>query len=93
MLSKEPAVLIGIAAAVVAAVSEAIRQATTNGQLNGWTLVVILVPLLASIATRYNVIPVETVRAVITEARTKTVAVNDLADKVDVATADRPSVS
>jgi ACR3 family arsenite efflux pump ArsB len=93
MLSKEPAVLIGIAAAVVAAVSEAIRQATTNGQLNGWTLVVILVPLLAGILTRYNVIPVETVRAVISQARTTSVAVNDLADKVDVATADRPPVS
>jgi hypothetical protein len=93
MLSKEPAVIIGIAAAVVAAVSEALRQSTTAAGLNVWTLVVVLVPLLAGIATRYNVIPVETVREVIGRARTTTVAVNELADKVDVATADRPTAS
>jgi hypothetical protein len=93
MLSKEPAVLIGIAAAVVAAVSEALRQSSVNGSLNVWTLVVVLVPLLAGIATRYNVIPVGTVREAIGRARTTTEAVNDLADKVDVATADRPTIS
>lgn len=92
-LSKEPAVLFGLIAAVVAAITDAIQKSSEGGSVDGWTLVKVLVPLLAAIATRYNVVPVETVRDALTRTRSANAAVNDLAEKVDVAVADRPASS
>ena len=90
-LSKEPAVLLGFVGAIIAAVTEALDAANAGGTLDVWTLVVVLVPLLAGIATRYLVVSAETVRETLTRARTATQAVNDLADRVDVAVQDRPN--
>jgi hypothetical protein len=90
-LSKEPAVLLGFVGAIIAAVTEALDAANAGGTLDVWTLVVVLVPLLVGIAVRYLVVSAETVRETLTRARTATQAVNDLADRVDVAVQDRPN--
>lgn len=90
-LSKEPAVLLGFVGAIIAAVNEALAAANAGGTLDVQTLVNVLVPLLVGIAVRYLVVSAETVRETLTRARTATQAVNDLADRVDVAVQDRPN--
>lgn len=88
--SREPAVLIGLIMSILSAITEALQAANADGEFNAWVLIRVLLPLLAGIATRYLVVPVEVVRQFITSARTTTEAVNDLANKVDVAITDRP---
>lgn len=92
MFKKEPAVVVAILAAIVAALAQLIDAGNSpGGSFDLWNAVVIGAPLLAGIAIRYTVVPVETVRTAIFQARSVGQAVSVLADKVDVAIADRPN--
>jgi hypothetical protein len=82
VFSKEPAVLLGLAAAVVSAVVQAIDAGSTGAAFNLWTAVLVAVPLLAGVATRFNVVPAEVVRAAIDRANTTAAAVSELAHRV-----------
>jgi hypothetical protein len=91
-MKKEPAVIAALAAAVLAAVTEIIRAGQdAGGGFNAWSAILVGLPLLAGILTRYNVIPTATVRDAITESRSAVGAVNDLANRVDVAVPERPN--
>lgn len=89
-LTKEPAVVLGLVAAVAAAIVQALEASSAGGSLDVWTLVLVLVPLLAGVGTRFAVIPVQTVKDVIARADTATEAVGDLSRRVDVAITDQP---
>jgi hypothetical protein len=83
VLKKEPAVLLAIAAAAIAAIVQAVDAGNATGAFNVWSAVLVGLPLLAGILTRFNVVPAEVVKTAINRATTATAAVNDLAARVD----------
>lgn len=87
-MSREPAVIAGLVASLAAALVEILGAADTGNGISWQTVVVVGLPLLAGILTRFNVVPVETIRTVISGSRSATAAVADLANRVDVAVTD-----
>lgn len=90
MLKKEPAVLLGLVAAVVAVIVQAIEAGQTGASFDVWAAVLVGLPLLAGIATRYNVVPAKVIKSALNRATTATAAVNDLAARVN---AENPPTS
>jgi hypothetical protein len=91
MLKKFPALSWGTIAGVITAVLAVWESANATGSTN-WTLLLVgVIPVIAGALTHNSVVPVETVRDAIVVARSATSAVNNLADKVDVAVQDRPT--
>ncbi len=90
MLKKFPALSLSASAGLVTAVLAVWESANATGATNWWLLVLGLIPVVAGALTHNAVVPVETVRTAIVRARTAAAAITELADKVDVATSDRP---
>jgi hypothetical protein len=87
VLKKEPAVLLAIVAAAVSAIVQAVTAGQTDGGFDVWSAVLVGLPLLAGIATRFHVVPAEVVKTALNRATTAAAAVNDLAARVDAADA------
>lgn len=83
MLKKEPAVLLGAVAAVIAAVMQAINAGSVGDAFDLWAAVLVGLPLLVGVLTRFNVVPVEIVKETLDRATTASAAVSDLAARVD----------
>lgn len=55
IFKKEPAVIIGILAGVLAAVATGITQATTGGHLDWVTFLAFVIPAISGVLTRFGV--------------------------------------
>lgn len=93
MLKKEPAVIFALVAALAAAAAEIVQAGQSAGGFDVWSAVLVGLPLVAGILTRYAVVPVETVREAIGRARSANQAVTELANRVDVAVPQRPATN
>jgi hypothetical protein len=82
VLKKEPAVLLGLVAAVVAAVVQAINAGQTGSGFNVWAAVLVGLPLVAGILTRANVVPAEVVKDILDRADTGLAAARELNERV-----------
>lgn len=82
MLKKEPAVVLGLLAAVIAAVMQAIDAAQAGGSFNVWTAILVGLPLLTGIAVRANVVASETLRSILDRADTGIAAARELNERV-----------
>lgn len=93
MLKRYPALSLAVISGFVTAALAAWQSANATGTTNWWLFLLTLIPAAAGAATHSSVVPVDTVRRIITEARSAASAVTALANAVDVATSDRPPVS
>lgn len=91
-IPKEPAVLIGFIMAVLSALTSIVAQ-SAGQSLSPIQWATIVFPLVAGIVTRYHVVPVDTVRSIITSAKTTGGAVIQLANVTATAIDDTPAVS
>jgi ACR3 family arsenite efflux pump ArsB len=92
-LTKQPAVLLALLAALANAIVAAVEAGSVSGAFNITTALLVGIPLVAGVLTRFSVVPVETVREAIAGARSASAAVTDLANRVELSTADRPADS
>lgn len=90
-LTKQPAVLLALIAALANAIVAAVEAGSVSGAFNVTTALLVGIPLVAGVLTRFSVVPVETVREVITSARSASAAVSDLANRVELSTTNRPA--
>lgn len=82
MLKKEPAVLLGLVAAVVAVIVQAVEAAQSAGGFDIWAAVLVALPLLTGIAVRFNVVATETLRDILNRADTGLAAANEINARV-----------
>jgi hypothetical protein len=85
MLAKfktEPALVLGLLGALVAAITQILDAANAGGSFNVWTAVRVGLPLLVGIVVRANVVAAETVRAILDRAETGLDAARDLNARV-----------
>lgn len=88
-IPKFPALSIGLLTSLLAAITQV--QAQLAGHENTplqWALIV--VPAVAGFLVHNLVVPVKTIRDILTGVSTTTAAVTELANKVDVAISDTP---
>lgn len=79
----EPSVLIGVLLTVIAGVGQAI-DAQQGGPFNPWRFAVAVLPLVAGLAIRFNVISVAKVADIVSKADSIDVAVHEIANQVGV---------
>lgn len=89
-IPKEPALLIGLVMALLGVVANVV-ELSSGGTVSVVGIATVVLPALAGILTRFNVIPVATVKEVVTTAQTAGAAVVDLADKVGAAVNELPA--
>jgi ABC-type arginine transport system permease subunit len=85
MLSKlktEPALVLGLVGALVAAITQILEAANAGGTFNVWTAVVVGVPLVVGVLVRFNVVAAETVRQILNRADTGLEAAKAINDRV-----------
>jgi hypothetical protein len=82
VLKKEPAVLIGVAAAVIAAGMQAINAGSVGEAFDLWAAVLVGLPLLVGVLTRFNVVASETVRDILDRAGSGLEAARELNKRV-----------
>lgn len=92
-LTKQPAMLLAFIAALANAILSAIQAGSVGGALNATTALLAGIPLVVGVLTKFSVVPVQTVRETISQARSASAAVSDLANRVELATTDRPANS
>ena len=89
-IPKEPAVLIGLVMSILAGITQVMSQ-TADQSLTPWQWATIVLPLVVGIITRYQVVPVATVKDIITKARDTAGAVTELANVTATAIEDTPA--
>lgn len=87
--ATEPALTWGIAFAVVTAVLEAVRSVQETGHVGAWSVVFVGLPIVLSALIRLHVVSAATVADVLKRFRDADAAVNELADRLDIAPQDR----